>query len=119
MDQGESADPHESEEEDTLHMITIRLRDLVPTFAEDKDAAREIRKSQILPKLDVGESVCLDFNGITASTQSFIHALIGEPLHKYGEGLLDRVEFRNCKPQVKSVIEIVVDYSLGGFKEQK
>lgn len=96
-------------------MKTIQLSDIVQSFAEDKDAARIIRKENILPELENGKRICIDFNGIAAATQSFIHALIGEALQKYGEELLDIVEFKNCKPQVKSVIEIVIDYSLGGF----
>jgi len=44
-----------------------------------------------------------------------IHALFGEALQKHGQVAHDRLEFRNCSARVKSVIESVVDYSLGGF----
>lgn len=84
-------------------------------FAEDKDKAKRIRLGELLPALERGEMVVLDFAAVRYATQSFVHALIGEALKKYGEVVLDRIEFKNCSPQLQSVIELVVDYSLGGF----
>lgn len=94
---------------------TIELKPGIVGFAEDKDQARTIRINTLLPALDRGENIILDFRHVKYATQSFIHALLGETLYKYGEDLLDRVEFKNCTPQLQSVIELVVDYSLGGF----
>lgn len=88
-------------------------------FVEDKEQAKQIRLAKILPLLDRGESVVLDFKRVKYATQSYIHALIGEALHKHGEPVLSRLEFKNCVPTVRSVIELVVDYSLGGFPEQQ
>lgn len=85
-------------------------------FAEDKDEARRIRLSSLLPALGRNESVVLDFAEITYSTQSFVHALLGEVLKRYGEEVLQIMEFKNCTPQLQSLIQLVVDYSLGGFK---
>jgi STAS-like domain of unknown function (DUF4325) len=87
----------------------------VDGFAENKDDARTIRKTHILPALRAGKRVVINFDGITSSTQSFVHALIGEPLQKDGESVLNRLEFRSCAQQIKSLVELVVDYSLSGF----
>ena len=84
-------------------------------FAEDKDHARELRLSAVLPQLESGGEVVLDFGETKYVTQSFVHALVGEPLKRFGAGVLERIEFKNCSPQVRSVVELVVDYSLGGF----
>lgn len=98
-------------------MTEIVLESGANGFAENKDAAREIRLSRVLPALQEGERVVIDFGAIRYATQSFVHALIGEALQQYGEAVLETLEFRRCSPQVKSVIELVVDYSLGGFAE--
>lgn len=84
-------------------------------FQEDKDLAREIRQSRLLPALEEGKQVILDFAEVIYATQSFIHALIGESLKQYGEDVLDEIEFSNCSSQLQNVIELVVDYTLGGF----
>ena len=88
-------------------------------FAEDKDLAKRIRESQLLPSLDASVPVVLDFSSVQYATQSFIHALIGEALRRLGEQALELIEFRNCSPSVRSVVELVVDYSLAGFPEKE
>jgi hypothetical protein len=95
--------------------IEVRVNAGVNGFAEDKDSAKDLRKSVIMPSLVANKIVVLNFCGVTSSTQSFVHALIAEPLQKMGESVLDRLEFRSCAPQVKNLVELVVDYSLGGF----
>ena len=94
---------------------TINIQPGVGKFAEDKDEARKLRVEVILPTLKLGDSVILDFMNVEYATQSFIHALIGEALKQYGEDVLDRIEFRNCSIQLRGVIDLVTDYSLGGF----
>ena len=94
--------------------IAVRTTD---GFADDKDRAIELRSS-ILPALARNESVILDFAGVAYATQSFIHALIAEALQRYGEDVLDRVEFRNCSDAVRTAIEVVVGYTLDGFAQK-
>ncbi|MFL6304954.1 MAG: STAS-like domain-containing protein [Candidatus Sulfotelmatobacter sp.] len=95
--------------------VEVRVNAGVNGFAEDKDSAKELRKDIIMPSLLSNKTVILNFSGVTSSTQSFVHALIAEPLQKMGEHVLSRLEFRCCAPQVKNLVELVVDYSLGGF----
>jgi hypothetical protein len=104
--------------ENKIHMrehVEVKVNAGANGFAEDKDSARELRKEVILPSLLANKTVILNFCGVTSSTQSFVHALIAEPLQKMGESVLRRLEFRSCAPQVKNLVELVVDYSLGGF----
>ncbi|MCI0491155.1 MAG: STAS-like domain-containing protein [Blastocatellia bacterium] len=98
-----------------MKVKVIELQPGIAGFVEDKDLARLIRIGELLPALEQGENIVLDFRQVKYATQSFIHALLGEALYKYREELLDRIEFKNCTPQLQSVIELVVDYSLGGF----
>lgn len=97
--------------------ISIEIEGGPGGFAEDKDAARWIRIERILPALKRSQAIKLDFSSIRYATQSYVHALIGEALKRYGEDALERIEFKNCSPAVRSVVELVVDYSLGGFPE--
>lgn len=53
-------------------ITTIKIKE----FEEDVEAAAEARENIIIPCLTKGELVVLDFSGIRAATQSFIHALM-------------------------------------------
>jgi hypothetical protein len=100
--------------------MTTRIKiDLAgSTIAEDKDYARDLRIHKILPALEADDQVEIDFLAAAYATQSFVHALLGEALKRYGEPVLDRVEFKNCSKQLRDIIELVVNYSLGGFSAQ-
>lgn len=89
---------------------TITLYEEVGAFAENKDRAREIRQKQIIPALEKREIVILDFEKITSTTQSFIHALISDVIRVFGYDVLDRIYFKNCNEVTKAIIEIVVAY---------
>lgn len=91
---------------------TIKLLTHLSSFASNKDIARDLRQSEILPHLVKGESIILDFAGIDGSTQSLIHALIAEPLQLYGQNALNLLKFKSTNPLLKTLIGLVIDYSL-------
>ena len=98
-------------------VVFIKIPGGITGFAEDKDEARKLRLGLLIPALGREDFVTLDFKYAAFSTQSFIHALIGEALNRFGEEVLTNLEFKNCSPQVQGLIELVVDYSLGGFQK--
>ena len=96
-------------------MKTIVIFDKAGAFAENKDVARDIRKQEIIPALDKNDEVIIDFQRVTGTTQSFIHALISEILRKYGNDILDRIAFKSCNDTVRQMISMVVDYMQEGM----
>ncbi len=89
---------------------TIKMREKVGSFAENKDVARRIRVEEIIPALNKSEEVVLDFEGVDSATQSFIHALISEIIRIFGVEVLDKIYFKNCNPIVKGIVNIVIEY---------
>jgi hypothetical protein len=96
-------------------MKTIKIFEKTGSFAENKDIARELRINKILPVLKMGGNVVLDFENIDAATQSFIHALISDIIRKYGNEILDKIEFKSCNDKVQKIIIIVTDYMQEGL----
>lgn len=91
-------------------MKTVLILSRTGEFAEDKDAARDLRLTEILPALEAGEDVVLDFAGVDRATQSFIHALISDLFRKFGPEVLDRITFKSCSDKVQKIIGVVADY---------
>lgn len=92
--------------------MKLIIKDHAGQFAENKDVARKLREGSIIPAIDSGDEVFLDFKGIDSSTQSFVHALISEVFQVYGEVCLEKFHFENCNNAVKSLIATVINYSL-------
>jgi len=90
--------------------VSYNMLYLAGTFAENKDTARTIRQELMLPALEKGKTVTLDFAGVESATQSFIHALISQVIRQYGIDVLDRIIFKSCNAVVKNIVSIVTDY---------
>ena len=100
-------------------MKTIMLVTEVGSFAEDKDAAAQLRTQIILPALLSGEKVVVDFADVSLTTQSFVHALISEALRVEGEKALECLVFRNCSPATRGIVETVVQYVLETVEDKE
>lgn len=90
--------------------MEIKIITVTGSFAENKDLARDIRLTKIVPALENSQEIILNFEGVEGATQSFIHALISEVIRKYGPEVLDKISFKNCNDIVRKIIGIVVDY---------
>lgn len=95
--------------------ITIKIFEDAGVFAENKDVAKVLRERKLLPSLLNKKIVVLDFSGVELTTQSFIHALISDPIRRLGHGVLDKIKFKDCNSSVKSIISIVVEYLQRSF----
>ncbi len=93
----------------------IKIKDHAGTFAENKDIAKRLRIDKITPALSNKEEVELDFKGVSGTTQSFIHALISEPLRQFRDVALDNLEYKNCSDVVKEIVKTVYDYIQESF----
>ena len=90
--------------------ITIKIFDQVGKFAENKDTARTMRLEYILPALNEGSDLILDYSKVDSTTQSFTHALISDAIRTFGPEVFDKISFKNCSESVKRVVGIVAEY---------
>lgn len=89
----------------------ISMRKMISAdFAENKDLAKKLRIEQIIPNLFKGNEVILDFSGINGATQSFIHALICDPIRKFKNVAFDRLAYKNANDSIREIISIVYRY---------
>jgi len=91
-------------------IIKINIKKEAGQFAENKDIARKLRTEVIIPNLSKGNTVEIDFFEVEGVTQSFIHGLIAEPIHKFRNDALDKLLYKNCIDNVKEIIRTVYEY---------
>lgn len=96
-------------------MMRVKIKEEASSFAENKDKARTIRKEYINKALENNEEITIDFEGVEGATQSFIHALISQPIRDRGAAALEMIIFENCNDSIKKIIEIVADYMQESF----
>ncbi len=99
---------------------SIKMKKIVGEFAENKDIAKKLRIEEIMPALSSGDEVILDFKGISGATQSFIHALISDPIRELRDVAFDKLAYKNANDDIREVISIVYRYmqeSLSGNED--
>lgn len=98
----------------------INVQKFAGEFAENKDVAKKMRVEKIMTALSRGSEVVLDFKGVDGATQSFIHALISEPIRKFRNIAFDSLIYKNTNEDIREIISIVYRYmqeSLDGNRE--
>ncbi len=91
-----------AEVEDTF---TVRVLD----FDENTKEAHRIRDAEIRPRIERGENVILDFEGVRVPTTGFIHALLDEVMKIPGS--LVRLSFRGCASPTRELLKVVAAYA--------
>ncbi|MBI2133157.1 STAS-like domain-containing protein [Candidatus Woesearchaeota archaeon] len=90
--------------------IEINIFNKAGNFAENKDVAKEIRITEIMPALNKGEDVVINFDKVDSATQSFMHALLSDVIRTQGIDVLDKIRFKSCNEIIQKIIRIVIDY---------
>lgn len=80
---------------------------------EDTAAALAFGETVLTPLLVQRQPIALDFTGIPACTQSYVHALLFEPL-RLAWARKTKIYILNAKPAVRSTLELLENYALGG-----
>jgi len=93
----------------------INIRSCAGEFAENKDVAKRLRIEVIMPALSRGDEVVLDFKDVSGVTQSFIHALISDPLREFKDRAFDNLMYQHAGTEVKEIISIVYRYMQESF----
>ncbi|HCF62714.1 MAG TPA: hypothetical protein DFS52_32585 [Myxococcales bacterium] len=88
-------------------------RFLVQLAVENTGEALEFAAKHLLPRLMAKQPVGLDFRGIPVLTQSFLHSLLYEPL-RVAWALRTEIYIVNAEPAVRSNLELLQNYALGG-----
>ncbi len=86
---------------------------MVYAILENNEKARELATKEIIPRLVRREPVLLDFLNVRVCTQSFVHALLYEPL-RFAWASQTPIHVANAVPVVRSALRHVESYSQGG-----
>ncbi|MBM3256393.1 MAG: DUF4325 domain-containing protein [Candidatus Moranbacteria bacterium] len=94
----------------------FKIRKYAGDFAENKDIAKELRIEKIMPALSKHNEVVLDFDGVNGATQSFIHALISDPIRELQDVAFDNLFYKNTNDNIREIISIVYRYMQESFR---
>jgi hypothetical protein len=77
--------------------------------AEDKEMAARVRDKYILPNLEDGKVITIDFEGVKKAPHSVLGALLATPIERIGISAYKRLRFVNCRPEIRETIDFVMN----------
>lgn len=78
-------------------------------FAEDKEAAIKHRDRKLIPAINEGKKLVLDFEGVLSSPHSFLSALLATPIKKLGMDSFKKIRILNASPEIRETIDYILD----------
>jgi hypothetical protein len=78
-------------------------------FAEDKDAAIHFRDKYLLPAIEEGKTIEIDFRGVETAPHSFLSALLATPIQRIGMRAYKRIKPLNASGSIRQVFDGIMD----------
>lgn len=79
------------------------------SYAEDKELAIKHRENKIIPAINEGKTIELDFSQVNSAPHSLINALLAEPIRTIGLESYKRIKIIGADPLIRQTIDIVFD----------
>lgn len=95
------------QENDDRHYINIQ--NYFGQYAEDKEAAIKYRDRYILPNVEKGKNLLLDFESVISAPHSFLSALLATPVKRMGMPAYKKIKVVNAEPEIRETIDYILD----------
>lgn len=100
-----------SETDDTARYY-VSIVNYFGKWAEDKDAAITFRDRHLLPAIEAGKRIDLDFREVETAPHSFLNALLATPVRRLGMKAYQWIRIFNASGSIHEIIDAVLDDNL-------
>lgn len=97
-----------------LGKFYVSIYNIFGSRAEDKDAAVRFRDRTLLPQIEQGKEIVLDFSDVLAAPHSFLGALLATPAARLGLLAFKRLRIINCSTDIRETIDFIVSENTPG-----
>lgn len=91
------------------NVLTLSVYNYFGVYAEDKDAAIKQRNKRILPAIEEGKTIRLDFGKVQSAPHSFLSALLATPIKNLGLNAYKRIKILNANSEIRETIDFIFD----------
>ena len=81
-------------------------------WAEDKDRAITFRDRHLLPAIEAGKRIDLDFRDVETAPHSFLNALLATPVRRLGPRAYQWIRIYNAPGSIHEIIDKVLEDNL-------
>src|SRR5439155_25126029 len=96
-------------EKDNASRYYVSILNYFGKWAEDKDAAITFRDRHLLPAIEQGKRIALDFRDIETAPHSFLNALLATPVRRLGMKAYQWIRIYNATGPIHEIIQGVLE----------
>lgn len=78
-------------------------------YAEIKSEAINYRNKYLIPKLEEGRKIILDFKNVKSAPHSFLNALLASPIKRLGMEAYKKIKIVNADSNIRETIDFILD----------
>lgn len=99
-------------EKDDASRYYVSILNYFGKWAEDKDAAIVFRDRRLLPAIESGKRIDLDFRDVETAPHSFLNALLATPVRRLGVKAYQWIRIYNAPGSIHEIIDAVLHDNL-------
>ncbi|MGB3420800.1 MAG: DUF4325 domain-containing protein [Dolichospermum sp.] len=99
----------QGEKQDQKRQFYVSVRNYCGRYAEEKSTAIMIRDTKLIPAIDEGKSLLIDFDEIALAPHSFLSALLAVPIRQYGMQAYKNIKIINADSVIRETIDYILD----------
>ena len=95
--------------DDQKNALYFNMRNYFGRYAEDKQLAIKLRDKNLLPAIDTGAAVTIDFEHIVSAPHSVLNALLATAVQRLGLTAYKKIKVINASPEIRETVDFIMD----------
>jgi uncharacterized protein DUF4325 len=87
----------------------FNVRNYFGRYAEDKPLAIKLRDEKLIPAIQGGLSITLDFEEVKSAPHSLLNALLATPVKRLGLTAYKKIRVINASPEIRETVDYIMD----------
>jgi len=97
------------ESEEDKKWFYLSVWNIFGAYAEDKTAAIRYRDTKLIPEINAGRGLKLDFDEVKSAPHSFLSALLATPIKILGMPAYKKIKIHNADPEIRETVDFILD----------
>lgn len=94
---------------DQTKALYLSMRNYFGRYAEDKQLAIKLRDSKLLPAIDAGVSITIDFDEVISAPHSLLNAFLASAVQRLGLSAYKKIKVVNASPEIRETVDFIMD----------
>ncbi|MDM8559556.1 ATP-binding protein [Candidatus Parabeggiatoa sp. HSG14] len=94
---------------DEQEKFYLSIENYFGRYAEDKEAALKYRDKKLIPAVNKGQPLLIDFDNVISAPHSFLSGLLATPIKLLGLKAYKKIKIVNAAPEIRETVDYILD----------